>query len=83
MGALMRIEVTYFAVLREQRGLNRESLEIGEATGSELYARLSGAHGFSLPASLVRLAVNGAFRDPELPLNEGDQVAFIPPVAGG
>ena len=31
----------------------------------------------------VRLAVNDAFVDWSTPLNDGDAVVFIPPVAGG
>ena len=36
----------------------------------------------SLPAGLA-VAVNREFASPDTPLQDGDEVAFIPPVAGG
>ena len=77
------ITVEYFAILREQRGLSRESLVTTAATPSELYDALRVEHGFTLPAERVRAAVNGEFVQSQTGLNDGDEVVFIPPVAGG
>jgi len=35
-----------------------------------------------LPSRLV-VAVNSAYARPDTPLNHGDEIALIPPVAGG
>ena len=48
-----------------------------------LYAELADRHNFSLPLSSLRVALNGEFVDPLTPLEEGCEVVFIPPVAGG
>jgi molybdopterin converting factor small subunit len=40
-------------------------------------------HGFTLPLSMLRVAVNEEFRDWSSPLAANDRVVFIPPVAGG
>ena len=45
----------------------------------ELQAR----HPFRLQKEQLRVAVNTEFCDWQAPLNSGDTVVFIPPVAGG
>jgi molybdopterin synthase sulfur carrier subunit len=77
------VHVQYFAILREQRGLGAERLATEAATPGALYDELRARHGFSLPASRVRAAVNDEFASAAALLREGDRVAFLPPVAGG
>jgi molybdopterin synthase sulfur carrier subunit len=79
----MKVTVQYFALLREQRGLNQEALETAAATPAALYGELSARHNFTLPADRVRAAVNGEFVAAGAALQPGDVVVFIPPVAGG
>jgi len=78
-----RVELRYYALLREQAGRQSETVETAAATPAALYAELADRHGFRLPASQLRVAVNAAFSDWESPLRDGDEVVFIPPVAGG
>ena len=80
---MLTVEVKYFAVLRDRRGIDHESVETGQATVQGLFVELSDRHGFGLPSQVVRYAVNGAFVDAATRLNPGDEVVFIPPVAGG
>ena len=77
------ITIEYFAILREQRGVSREKLQTDAATPADLYQALRAQHGFTLPGDRVRAAVNGAFVESAEPLRDGDEVVFIPPVAGG
>ena len=79
----MNICVSYYAVLREQRGLERETLRIESCDLRQLYRDLARLHGFSLDEAHVRPAVNDQFCDWDRPLAEGDAVVFVPPVAGG
>lgn len=79
----MTVRVQYFALLREQRGLAAETLETAAATPAALYAELCARHPFTLPAEQLRAAVNGDFASWTRPLAAGDEVVFIPPVAGG
>lgn len=83
VAALRRIEVQYFALLREQAGRAGESLATSARTPADLYAELRSRHGFSLPADMLRVAVNDEFGEWTQPLADGDRVVFIPPVAGG
>jgi molybdopterin synthase sulfur carrier subunit len=79
----LTVHVQYFAILREQRGLSRESLTTSAATAVELYTELQARHGFSLPADRLRVAINDEFMAWSTPLRDGAAVVFIPPVAGG
>ncbi len=80
---MTRVEVQYFAILREQRGVKAESIATAAATVAALYDELRVRHGFTLPGDRVRGAVNDIFVPASQPLREGDRVVFIPPVAGG
>jgi molybdopterin converting factor subunit 1 len=77
------INVQYFAILREQRGLAQEKITTGAATAGEFYDELRGRHGFTLPADRLRVAVNDEFAPWGVALSDGDRLVFIPPVAGG
>ena len=77
------LQVQYFAILREQRGLAREKIPTTAATAREFYEELRGRHGFTLTADRLRVAVNDEFASWEAPLKEGDSLVFIQPVAGG
>jgi sulfur-carrier protein len=77
------VNVQYFAILREQRGLAQEKLATNAASPGALYEELRGRHQFTLPADRIRAAVNDSFVDAAAPLHDGDRVVFIPPVAGG
>jgi molybdopterin converting factor subunit 1 len=78
-----RLQLQYYALLREEAGRQSETVETAAATPAALYAELAQRHGFRLPASQLRVAVNAAFSDWDRPLRDGDEVVFIPPVAGG
>lgn len=52
-------------------------------TPRELYRELSTEFGLQLDLCEMKVAVNGEFADFEVELSDGDEVVFIPPVAGG
>ena len=78
----MRVTVHYFSVLRERMGQCEQSIEVedGRAVGA-LYLRLFPAdQNGVLP---VMFAVNQEYVDGDHILQDGDEVAFIPPLGGG
>ncbi len=79
---MKNITVEYFAVLRETAGVANEPWQTGAATPAELFAELSGKNAFPQMQSL-KVAINDEFGAMDAPLNDGDRVVFIPPVAGG
>jgi molybdopterin-guanine dinucleotide biosynthesis protein A len=78
-----RVTVQYFALLREQAGRGGESLVTAARTPRELYAELAHRYPFTLDPSVLRVAINSEFSDWSAPLEDGDALVFIPPVAGG
>ena len=82
-GIVKKISLQYFAVLRESRGLSREIRETDADTARLLYDELRQAYGFQLSPTDLKVAVNGDFQDLDHALQDGDEVVFIPPVAGG
>ena len=78
-----RLTLRYFAILREQSGLSEEKIESNALTALALYAEISKRFSFTLPADLIRVAVNDGFEDMQKILQDGDVIVFIPPVAGG
>ncbi|MCM8526338.1 MAG: MoaD/ThiS family protein [Lentisphaeraceae bacterium] len=79
----MKIDINYFAILQDERGLSSESVETTAHNPAELYAELKEKHSFSLTKCKLKVAVNDEFSDWEKELQPGDSVVFIPPVAGG
>jgi molybdopterin converting factor subunit 1 len=77
------VRLEYFALLREQRGVGAETIETAAATARDLYRELAAAHGFTLGAERVKVAINNEFASWDRPLAANDTIVFIPPVAGG
>jgi molybdenum cofactor guanylyltransferase len=78
-----RLTVQYYALLREQAGRREEALTSAARTPGELYEELGRRYPFTLAPEVLRVAINNEFRDWSTPLEDGDAVVFIPPVAGG
>jgi molybdopterin converting factor subunit 1 len=78
-----RIHIQFFAILREQAGCALLELATAAATPRELYHELQSSHRLTLPSTIVQVAINARYATMDTPLQEGDSVVFIPPVAGG
>ena len=85
----MKLNLLYFARLREALGRDRESVEVpaGVATVAQLRAWLI-ARGEPFATAFgaikrIRAAVNQTMVGDDAPLAEGAEVAFFPPVTGG
>lgn len=79
----MTLEVCYFGLLAERRGLPEERVESGASTAADLYLDLDVLHGLGLAMSDLRVAVNDDFVSWNHPLAQGDRVALLPPMSGG
>lgn len=80
---MTRVQVLYFASLRDAAGVDSELVDATAADLRALYQDLQQRHRFALPVSQLRVAVDGAFaRWDDVP-RDGSEVAFIPPVSGG
>jgi len=79
----MQIHLTYYAILREQRGADRETVDVASPSLRDLYRTLAGTYRFSYAEEQIRPAVNDELSPWDRRLVDGDQVVFISPVAGG
>ncbi|MBK5260820.1 MAG: molybdopterin converting factor subunit 1 [Thermoanaerobaculia bacterium] len=81
----MKVRLLLFAVLRDITGKSEAELSLADGTRAadvwqlmlRDYPRLA---GYSQPPLI---AVNENYAAPDTLLREGDELAFIPPVAGG
>ena len=79
------IRLRHFAVVRETIGTTDETVSYEERpTAGRVFADLATAHpaleGFR---NSLMFMVNQEYAGPDVLLNDGDEVAFIPPVSGG
>ena len=83
------IKVLYFARLREQLGAAAEEIpsDAGLATVADLTALLRRRGGVWAEilgeSETIMTAVNQEMARPETAVEDGDEVAFFPPVTGG
>ena len=77
------VTVLYFASLRDASGVACERVDSGADDLQALYVELQARHGFALPASRLRVAMDGDFAAWADALRDGSEIAFIPPVSGG
>lgn len=83
----MKLDVLYFAWLRERIGLPRETVETDAATVRDLVAELAARDDWHAAAfadmTAVRAAVDQTLADLDAPLSGAREVAFFPPMTGG
>jgi molybdopterin converting factor subunit 1 len=84
MAVAIAIQVRFFARLRELAGHETEALQMPPGSRLEdVYDHLRGKHPTLPPRESVRAALNQEFADWTSTVEDGDEVAFIPPVSGG
>ena len=81
--ALKKIYIQYYALLREERGIQDEIINTHARTVKELYLQLQKKFKFRLSTDLIKVSINNEFVDWNTVLKSEDHVVFIPPVAGG
>lgn len=80
----MKVNIRYFASLREKAGKSQEEMLIENGTClKDIYLQLSQQYGFPLSSNEIKFSVNNNYVDPTLMPTENDVIVFIPPVAGG
>jgi len=81
----MKIQVRFFAITREKAKTDVDTFELppGSTVGA-LWDAIADRHAALAPLRRhLRLAVNLEYAGNDAPLTDGDEVALIPPVAGG
>ncbi|HEX8408542.1 MAG TPA: molybdopterin converting factor subunit 1 [Thermoanaerobaculia bacterium] len=81
----MKVRLLFFAVLRDIAGTDERELAVADGTTARdvwqsLRAEYAKLTDYSQPPMI---AINESYAAPETILRDGDELAFIPPVAGG
>lgn len=83
----MKVQLRYFASIREALGTGSEALDTQAGTLAALRAELvarGGAYADALaPGRSVRVALNQTMSEESAVLCDGAEVGFFPPVTGG
>ena len=83
----MKIDVLYFAWVRERLGKQGETVDTSATTVGELVAELVARNeAYALAFSdlaVVKAALDEVLVDMDTPLDNAREVAFFPPMTGG
>jgi molybdopterin synthase sulfur carrier subunit len=85
----MKLELKFFASLREALKVSEENIDVPDSikTIAQLRAYLADRGGVwaevLAEGKLLRCALNHQMVDTNTPLQEGAEIAFFPPVTGG
>ena len=77
------LTLLYFSLLRDEAGKDREQISSSVDNAQELYKEMRQLYNFSQDGSTYRVAINDEFVAWDTKINDGDNIVFIPPVAGG
>lgn len=81
----MKVRLLFFAVLRDIAGSDERDLTLDEGTtAADVWQSLRTSYAkladYTQPPMV---AINETYATPDAVLRDGDELAFIPPVAGG
>ncbi|MDG2308168.1 MAG: molybdopterin converting factor subunit 1 [Candidatus Binatia bacterium] len=80
----MKVQILFFASLRERTGKKAMEHDIADGTtAADLLAELRRDLPAMADAGRISLAVNEEYCEPTQLLKDGDEIALIPPVSGG
>ena len=80
---MITVRIRYMASLKAKAGIENETLDTECESAGELFESLRERHGFRLQQKNLRVAINDKFESMARRLQTGDEIIFIPPVAGG
>jgi molybdopterin converting factor subunit 1 len=81
----MKVRLLYFAILKDITGRSETELTLPEGTvAGDVWTSMRGQYAqLAAYEQPPMIAVNETYARPDTRLHDGDELAFIPPVAGG
>ncbi len=80
----MKVRLLYFAVLRDIAGKGADLVELPEGTSAaDVWRRFREEHRELRDYAQPMTAINESYAEADQVLRDGDELVFIPPVAGG
>ena len=80
---MKQVRVKLFAAFRDAEGTGELTCRTGAADVAALFSELCSAHPGLRPEAAALVAVNDAMVAWDSALEDGDEVLYFPPVAGG
>lgn len=80
---MKEIQLRYFAIVREQTQKSSETVHTDCNTVGELFLELKSKYKLTSEISDIRFALNQNYVERDASIRGGEQIVFIPPVAGG
>ena len=77
------VRIRYFAAFRDATGLGQETVSTAAGNLGDLFEERLGAHAGLHKEAAAKVAVNDALVTWSDGFEDGDEVLFFPPVAGG
>ena len=77
------IIVRYFAMFRENAGVDEEKLTLDVTSAADVFTATRERHGSDEPSGHCKVAINDVMADSDSPIADGDTVLLFPLVAGG
>jgi sulfur-carrier protein len=78
-----RYHIHYYGLLADRRGLSQEVIPHPADTPAALYEELRILHSLEISSDSLRAAVNDEMVPWQHALQDGDRIAFLPPMSGG
>lgn len=79
----MRVRLLYFGILKDMLGRTQETIELPVGTTTGALLQILDAPTSNPVWRSLAVAVNRQYSGTEVELQEGDEVALLPPVSGG
>ncbi|MCH7618587.1 MAG: molybdopterin converting factor subunit 1 [Candidatus Marinimicrobia bacterium] len=81
----MKVKLLLFASLKDIAGRRDLEMELDDgSTLQQVTEKLASLYPeIGRMQNSVRIAINQEFADENIPLNNGDEIAFLPPMSGG
>ena len=78
----MKVTVKYFGAIAEQAGLHEEAIELSEIGPDLANLKKHCIEKYQLDDEAIQIAINQQIGTVNT-LSDGDEIAFLPPFAGG
>ncbi len=78
-----KIQVRYFALIGERRGVQTDPYETEAATARQLLHEIEEKRTLPLTTNISKAVINGRFAEWDDPISDGDLVVLLSPFSGG
>lgn len=79
----MTVKVIYFAQLADLAGKSEEQITLHDPSPKLLYEKIQADYQFPHQFKQIQVAINHQLSSHEALLQDGDEIAFLPPMTGG